>query len=84
MVSSQLITDTRHGYTVGGGVEYAFTENLSVKLEYDFLNFGTQDLQLQQPQHLPGVPVGAFPVSIKSSTNMFLFGANYRFNWAGR
>ena len=81
----QRITDTRHGYTVGGGVEYAFTENLSVKLEYDFLNFGTKTYSFNNLEHYhPAVPVGAFPVSIKSSTNMLLFGANYRFNWGGR
>ena len=84
VVSSQRITDTRHGYTVGGGVEYAFTENLSVKVEYDFLNFGTQTYSFNNLSIIPGVPVGAFPVAIKSSTNMFLFGANYRFNWGGR
>jgi len=81
--SFQRLTDTRQGYTVGGGVEYAFTENLSVKVEYDFLNFGTKTYSFNN-LNITGVPVGAFPVAIKSSTNMFLFGANYRFNWGGR
>jgi outer membrane immunogenic protein len=32
---------TRIGFTVGGGHEYAFTNNLSVKVEYLYLYFGT-------------------------------------------
>lgn len=31
---------TRFGYTIGLGVEYAFTEQWSAKLEYGYLNFG--------------------------------------------
>ena len=82
--SQQSITNTRHGYTVGGGIEYAFTENLSVKLEYDFLDFGTKTYGFNSLVISPGpVAVGAFPVSIKSNTSMLLFVANYRFNWGG-
>jgi len=32
--------DTRVGYTVGGGVEYAFTNNLSAKVEYLYYDLG--------------------------------------------
>ena len=32
---------TRVGYTVGGGVEYAFTNNLSVRVEYRFTDYGS-------------------------------------------
>jgi outer membrane immunogenic protein len=82
VASSQLITATRHGYTVGGGIEYAFTENVSVKLEYDYLNFGTQTYSFNNLTTPIGA-VGAFPLSIKSQTQMLLFAANYRFNWGG-
>jgi outer membrane immunogenic protein len=40
--SRQTIVDTRSGFTVGGGVEFGMTENLSARLEYDFLDFGTK------------------------------------------
>ena len=35
------IEHTRVGYTVGGGVEYAFTNNVSVRAEYRFTDFGS-------------------------------------------
>jgi outer membrane immunogenic protein len=89
VISQQSVTNTRHGYTVGGGIEYAFTENLSVKLEYDYLNFGTRTYGFNNLGTAPAtagaspVPVGPFPVSIESQTHMLLFVANYRFNWGG-
>jgi len=33
-------SDTRVGYTLGAGVEYAFTDNWTAKLEYQYVNFG--------------------------------------------
>jgi outer membrane immunogenic protein len=82
VASAQVVTATRHGYTIGGGVEYALTESLSVKLEYDYLNFGTQTSSFNNLTTPIGA-VGAFPLSIKSTTQMLLFAANYRFNWGG-
>ena len=35
---------TRSGWTVGAGVEYALANNWSVKLEYDYLDFGAKNL----------------------------------------
>ena len=38
---SDNISHTRIGYTVGGGVEYAFTNNWSVRAEYRYTDFGS-------------------------------------------
>ena len=35
-------TQTRFGWTAGGGVEYAFNNYLSAKVEYMYVNLGTQ------------------------------------------
>jgi outer membrane immunogenic protein len=35
--------DTRSGWTIGGGWEYAFLPNWSTKIEYNFLDFGNHD-----------------------------------------
>lgn len=37
----------RSGWTVGGGVEYGFTPNWSAKLEYAYIDFGTDRLNFQ-------------------------------------
>jgi outer membrane immunogenic protein len=85
--SVQAISDHRTGFTVGGGVEYAMTENLSAKVEYDFLDFGTKAYSFNAlsagAAGAPLTPVGAMPVSIKSFTNLFTVGLNYRYNWSG-
>src|SRR5580704_4832974 len=89
--SGQTDVDTRSGFTVGGGVEFGMTENLSAKLEYDFLDFGTKTYNFNNlgfnpagsAMGTPLTPNGAAPMSIKSFTQMITVGLNYRFNWAG-
>jgi outer membrane immunogenic protein len=39
----------RTGWTVGGGLEYGFTRNLSARIEYDFLGFGSRALSFTTP-----------------------------------
>ena len=34
--------ETREGWTTGVGIEYAFTNSLSFKAEYDYMNFGSR------------------------------------------
>lgn len=36
------LSDTRIGWTVGTGLEWAFARNWTAKLEYDYLNFGSK------------------------------------------
>jgi outer membrane immunogenic protein len=83
----QTVTDNRTGFTVGGGIEFAMTENLSTKIEYDFLDFGTKSYSFNNLGFAPAggalTPVGAMPVSIKSFTQLFTVGLNYRYNWSG-
>jgi outer membrane immunogenic protein len=79
IAAEQIIIANRYGYTVGGGVEYAFNESLSARLEYDFLDFGTQTYTFNNL-----APVGGpLPVAVKSQTHMLTAGMNYRFNWGG-
>ena len=80
-LSSQTITDTRSGYTAGGGIEFGMTENLSARLEYDYLNFGTKTYTFANLNTAPAPLV--LPVAIRSSTSLISVGINYRFNWGG-
>jgi outer membrane immunogenic protein len=75
--AQQLITDTRTGWTAGAGVEYAFNENLSARLEYDYLGFGTKNY------NFTNIQAGGLPVSIKSDLQTLTAGLNYRFYWGG-
>jgi outer membrane immunogenic protein len=40
---AETFTDTRTGWTVGAGVEYAFTPNWVGRIEYRYSDFGTLD-----------------------------------------
>ncbi len=42
-------TFMRTGWTVGAGLEYGITKNWSAKIEYDYLNFGSQALNFSTP-----------------------------------
>jgi outer membrane immunogenic protein len=89
--TTQSITDTRSGFTVGGGIEFGMTESLSARLEYDFLDFGTKTYNFNNLGFTPAgaaagtaaTPIGAAPMSIKSFTQLITVGLNYRFNWGG-
>ena len=43
-------TENRIGWTAGAGVEWAFTPEWSVKLEYDYYGFGTKSVLLKTPR----------------------------------
>jgi outer membrane immunogenic protein len=68
------------GWLVGAGFEYAFTNNWTVKLEYDYLGLGNRTFF---------VPVGSpFLAGDTFTTNnrnvqMVKVGVNYLFNWGG-
>jgi outer membrane immunogenic protein len=66
-------TLTRTGWTAGAGLEYALDKNWTAKLEYDYLGFGSQTLNLPTP---------AFPAyASNASLNIqeFKVGINYKF-----
>ena len=47
--NSANTTFMRTGWTAGAGLEYGITKNWSAKIEYDYLNFGSQALNFTTP-----------------------------------
>jgi outer membrane immunogenic protein len=68
-------TFNRTGYVVGGGVEYAFWDRWSARVEYNFLDFGTK---LETPGATGGMVV--IPSNIKNNISTVTFGVNYHLN----
>jgi outer membrane immunogenic protein len=62
-----------HGWTIGGGAEYKFAQNWSVKAEYQYYDFG--DARFQSPPAL--VPFGTF----HNDEHTLKVGVNYRFSF---
>ena len=66
--------DGESGYTVGAGVEHMFAPNWSVKIEYQYYNFG--DVTFISP-----APVVL--TTFSNAEHTVKLGVNYRFNWVG-
>jgi len=69
---------TRWGWTVGAGIEYALSQNWSLKGEYLYVNFGNTSYFNPPPGVFADRVGGVF-----LDDHIFRVGVNYRFNWAG-
>ncbi|VTZ49888.1 conserved exported hypothetical protein [Methylocella tundrae] len=69
---------TRFGWVVGAGVEYALWPHWSVKGEFDYYDFGPGQIGLYDPYY-----GDVSHVSIRHSVQLFKLGLNYRFNDEG-
>jgi outer membrane immunogenic protein len=75
-------SNTKLGWTVGGGVEYALDRNWSLKAEYLYVHLGTTGLDLSalptsanEGNFLPGTTI----LNFNNNLNIVRLGANYRF-----
>jgi len=65
---------TRSGWAAGGGIEWAFTPNWSVLVEYSHYGFGTNGYTFVD--RITGTPVG---FNVKQDVDVVRLGINYRF-----
>jgi len=68
-------SETKVGWTVGIGSEYAVSRNWSVKLEYLYLDLGTTNVRMVDP----GRPGTFIDYSFSHRDNIVRVGANYKF-----
>ena len=71
------VSKTHSGWTVGGGLEYAFAPNWSAKAEYLYVN-------LNREPYLDIAIPGAAPLTVNARHDFHLLrlGVNYRFGGA--
>ena len=62
--------NTQYGWTVGGGLEYAFTNNLTAKVEYLYVNLDKESFT---------VPGGTFTSNVETKFSVVRAGLNYKF-----
>ncbi len=73
-------SDSRLGWVLGAGIEYAFTSNLTAKIEYNYINFGSKNETLTANfSNFPGAPATA-TVTSKPTMNVVKVGLNWLFN----
>lgn len=68
---SSGFSDTRAGWTIGGGLAYAITDNLVTRLDYSYSDFGSKT------HSTPGVPGGA--TRVRLDTHALRAGLSYKF-----
>lgn len=73
--ATDKFSDTRTGWMVGVGVEHAFWANWSAKLEYNFMDFGTD----RHAQTCFGTGVICNDFDVDQQIHVVKFGINYRF-----
>ena len=71
-------SDTRFGWTLGGGLEYAFTNNWSLKAEYLYVDLGSETFTLV---NAPANPIQGFTMRATYDDRFHVVraGLNYRF-----
>jgi outer membrane immunogenic protein len=67
------VSDTRVGWTLGTGVEWALAPQWSAKLEYNYLDFGKDTYTL-----------GGTPFDVDTQVHLVKAGINYRFGGYGK
>ncbi len=80
VTTTNTISDTRTGWTVGAGLEYAFWDNWSVKVEYNYLNFDRDNHSFTYTANT--TPAGLVErYDVDQQVQIVKLGVNYRFNW---
>jgi outer membrane immunogenic protein len=69
----------RTGWVAGAGAEYRFDAHWSVKLEYQFVDLGTQLLTVSAITFLPGTAPASFTAAFRDQMHVVRAGLNYHF-----
>jgi outer membrane immunogenic protein len=77
---------TLNGLLLGVGIEHALTNNWTVKLEYNYLKYGSRELSLTECEGGGGSTTFCAPTgttTFRADKQIFKIGANYLFNMGG-
>jgi outer membrane immunogenic protein len=72
------LTDSRTGWVLGFGAEYAISRQWTVKFEYEYIDFGTKTISFAQGFGNDEV-TGPFTATSDQKLNVFKAGFNYKF-----
>jgi len=83
-LATAKFSDTRTGWMVGGGAEWALWHNWSAKLEYNYMDFGTETINAAASVCLSGAcSKKDVRVDIDEHMHVVKLGINYRFGMPG-
>jgi outer membrane immunogenic protein len=73
-------SDTRWGFMAGAGIEYAIFHNWSAKVEYDFMDFGTNNETFRFTGPFVAPDIIKIHVDDREQVHVVRIGLNYRFS----
>jgi opacity protein-like surface antigen len=76
-IGAPAFNDTRVGWTAGGGVEYLWNPAWSVKVEYQFFDFGTESSSLMARPEGDGGAIRTWDFNHDLTINTVKVGLNY-------
>ena len=83
-LATAKFSDTHTGWMVGGGAEWALWHNWSAKLEYNYMDFGTETINVAASVCLSGnCSKKDVRVDIEERMHVVKLGINYRFGMPG-
>jgi outer membrane immunogenic protein len=77
------VTTSRNqaGWTAGAGLEWAFADNWTAKIEYLYVNIGSGTVNCVTAACLGANGGAAIPISVSLTENLFRAGVNFKFNF---
>jgi outer membrane immunogenic protein len=76
-------SDTRLGWTLGIGLEWAFANSWTAGLEYAHYDFGSRSVTLNDYHGDPFIFVASGPVDVKQQIDTVKLSISYHFGWPG-
>jgi outer membrane immunogenic protein len=71
--------ETRVGWTAGAGIEWAFMDHWSAKVEYDYYDFGTDKVTFYNSSGTGLLPFAGLPANVSQRIQTVVGAISYRF-----
>ena len=72
-------SEIRTGFTAGGGGEWLLDQHWSAKIEYQFVDLGTQTVRVTAVATAPGTIPASFNAAFRDQFHVVRVGLNYRY-----
>ena len=81
LLGFEIINDPGNSTTAGAGVEWAFADNWTAKVEYLYVNLGNGTVNCVTAACLLANGGAAIPISVSLTENLIRAGVNFKFSW---
>jgi outer membrane immunogenic protein len=79
-IATNQLAGTQVGYVIGGGIEHAFTPRVSLKVEYQYINLGTEHYTAQEFPVDQNLGIFKVETDARADFHTVRLGLNYKLN----